>query len=66
MYWSCLFWVLLFKMSGQHNSYTVAFEVSVVDWVRENEVTIHRAGRHFSIDRKQVREWTDKYDKFKR
>ena len=53
-------------MSGRRNSYTVASRSLVVHWVRENEATYHGAARHFSIDRKRIREWMDKYDEFKR
>ena len=39
----------------RRNSYTVKFKVSVVEWQRKNEASIHRTAKRFSIDRKRVR-----------
>ena len=36
----------------RRSSYTVRFKVSVVEWQRKNEASIHRTAKHFSIDRK--------------
>ena len=32
------------------NSYTVRFQVSMVEWQRKNEISIHRTVKHFSIE----------------
>ena len=49
----------------RRNSYTVSFKVSVVEWQRKNEASIHRTAKYFSIDRKRVREWCQKYSLLK-
>lgn len=38
----------------RRNSYAVSFKVSVVEWQRKNEASIHRTAKYFSIDRKRV------------
>ena len=38
------------------------FKVLVVDWLRRNQRNVSLAAREFSIDRKRVREWDQKYD----
>ena len=34
--------------------------------IRQNEASIHKAAKEFSIDRKRVQEWSEKYDELKR
>ena len=46
--------------SPRRNSYTVKFKISVVEWQRKNQASLHRTAAEFSIDRKRVREWRDK------
>ena len=46
--------------SPRRNSYTVKFKMSVVEWQRKNQASLHRTAAEFSIDRKRVREWHDK------
>ena len=50
----------------RRNSYTVSFKVFMVEWQRKNEASIHRTAKHFSINRKLVREWCQKYSLLKR
>lgn len=38
------------------------FKILVVDWLRRNQRNVSLAAREFSIDRKRVREWDQKYD----
>ena len=51
--------------SHRRSSYTVNFKVSVVEWTRKNEASLHTAAREFNVDRKRVRDWTQKYDELK-
>ena len=46
--------------SPRRNSYTVKFKISVVEWQRKNQASLHRTAAEFSIDCKRVREWRDK------
>ena len=45
----------------RRNSYTVEFKLSVIDWQRKNQASIHQTASEYSIDRKRVREWSQKY-----
>ena len=64
LYWTCH--PSTSKVStGRRNSYTVAFKISVVEWLRKNEASCHKAAKEFSIDRKRVREWSERYDVLK-
>ena len=47
------------------NSYTVKFKVSVVEWHRNNEASLHKTAKRFSVDRKRVCEWCQKYSTLK-
>ena len=47
------------------NSYTVRFKVSVVEWQRKNEASIHTTAKHFLINRKCVSEWCQMYSRLK-
>ena len=49
----------------RRNSYTVKFKVSVVEWHRNNEASLHKRAKRFSVDRKHVREWCQKYSVLK-
>ena len=49
----------------RRNSYTVKFKVSVVEWHRNNEASLHKTAKRFSVDRKRVREWCQKYSVLK-
>ena len=49
----------------RRNSYTVRFKVSVVEWQRKNEASIHKTAKHFTIDRKRVCKWCQKYSPLK-
>ena len=51
--------------SRRRSSYTVNFKVSVVKWTRKNEASLHAAATGFNVDRKRVRDWTQKYDELK-
>ena len=51
--------------SCRQNSYTVKLKVSVVEWTRKIEAGLHEAAREFNVDCKQLREWTQKYNKLK-
>lgn len=42
------------------NSYTVTKKLEVLKWHKENGAVIHRTSKHFSIDRKRIREWLQK------
>ena len=41
------------------------FKVSVVEWTRKNKASLRAASREFNVDRKRVRDWTQKYDELK-
>ena len=47
--------------SLRRNLYTIEFKVSVVEWQRKNQASLHKTAAKFSIDQKQVREWRDQY-----
>lgn len=42
------------------NSYTVEKKLSVLAWHRTNGANLHATSRHFSINRKRIREWISK------
>ncbi|KAH7983192.1 hypothetical protein HPB52_010010 [Rhipicephalus sanguineus] len=44
------------------HSYTVKKKIEVVEWHRQAGRNVHATARHFSIDRKRVREWDKKFD----
>ena len=53
-----------FNMSSVPNrrsSYSVKFKVFVVEWQRKNNTSLHKTVKEFSVDRKRVREWSDKH-----
>jgi len=41
-------------MIFRRNSYTVKFKVSVEEWQRQNEASVHRPAKEFANDRKRV------------
>ena len=40
----------------RRNTHTVRFKVSIVDWQRKNEASIHRTAKHFSVEGGRNRE----------
>ena len=45
------------------HSYTVAYKVDVVEWLRtEGNGNVSLTARKYGVDRKQVREWGNNYD----
>ncbi|KAH7940855.1 hypothetical protein HPB49_006981 [Dermacentor silvarum] len=44
------------------HSYTVKKKIEVVEWHRHNGKNVHATARHFSLDRKRIREWEKKYE----
>ena len=50
-------------MIVHRNSYAV--KVSVVEWQRQNEASVHRTAEKFTDDRKRVREWCRCYSTLK-
>lgn len=42
------------------SSYSVTKKLEVIKWHKENGCVIHRTAKHFSIDRKRIREWIAK------
>ena len=51
------------NMIFRRNSYTV--KVSMVEWLRQNEASVHRIAGKFADDRKRVREWCQCYTTLK-
>ena len=49
----------------RRNSYSIKFKVSVVEWHHNNEASLHKTAKRFSIDRKRVCEWCQKYSVLK-
>jgi len=47
----------------RRNSYAV--KVSVVEWQRQNEASVHGTAEKFTDDRKRVREWCQCYSTLK-
>lgn len=45
------------SFSTPHNSYTVAFKISVLDWYHSNGENKSHTSKHFGVDRKRVRDW---------
>ena len=41
-------------MIFRQNSYTVKFKVSVVEWQRQNEASVHRPAKEFANNRKRA------------
>ena len=52
-------------MASKKSLNHVDFKVFVVNWLRTNDHSISLASREFSIDRKRIREWNQKYDYLK-
>ena len=40
-----------------HNSYTIAYKISVLDWYHENGENKSLTSKHFGVARKRIRDW---------
>ena len=53
------------SVPNRRSSYTVKFKVFVVEWQRKNNASVHKTAKEFSVDRKCVCDWNDKYSLLK-
>ena len=50
---------------SRQSSYTVEYKLGLLRWYQDNGENMHATARHFGIDRKCLREWLEKADRFR-